>query len=583
MTRAAAVGLLLLLLATGCAEPEWVATAESDGAAVFVRSSRPLDKVQIDDGSTPVVVRRFPARPTEARIPAPLAGGRTYTVRLTSGREALSRAVVAPIAGPLSLGVEAPLGQDLRSVADGDVLEFGTVVGVPSRVALRLTSREPWSGEVSLCGQTEEVDLSVPGRQVDVVRQAPPSSDCPGEVGDARFVLRPIPVSVDAARESLQIERVVFPADWRGEPDPGRSPDRVTLPSPGWQRLLRSTPLGVRGRAAETPWANLSVVVTNRGDRPVNTVVRLRITDPDGRPARPFEPRLRLNEGETGQVTALLRVPPGATESARLPVFVDDALLPPGGSAWQRTVEVTPLGSDEALLTATAPLYVKRGSTARAAGFVGVLVSTFGGLLLLSLRLGPWLRRTGTADLVTIALFANLIFVFSAASHLLGLGLASVLGPFSALITGLLNDVFKYALLGTLVTLLPRPGVVALAVLVHYVMSGLALAGFHPTDPLMVGSSVLWLEGGLWLCGITRSGDWRDEGRVKRWLRLSAAFATASVAVGAIAIVAAAVLYRLYFAGWYVALMLAGPGFLYTTIACWLSTGFAESLRRVET
>ena len=111
---------------------------------------------------------------------------------------------------------------------------------------------------------------------------------------------------------------------------------------------------------------------------------------------------------------------------------------------------------------------------------------------------------------------------------------------------------------------------------------GLALGGFSPADPLLLGSAVLWLEGGLWLTGVTRSGAWRDEPPRRRWLRLTAAFGAAAVADGAGGLAAAAVLYRLYFADWYVVLILVVPGFLYTAAACWLATGFAGSLRRVE-
>jgi hypothetical protein len=44
----------------------------------------------------------------------------------------------------------------------------------------------------------------------------------------------------------------------------------------------------------------------------------------------------------------------------------------------------------------------------------------------------------------------------------------------------------------------------------------------------------------------------------------------------------AMVLYRLYYAPWYVAAVLIGPGFLYVWLACGLGTRFAHSLRAVE-
>ena len=63
---------------------------------------------------------------------------------------------------------------------------------------------------------------------------------------------------------------------------------------------------------------------------------------------------------------------------------------------------------------------------------------------------------------------------------------------------------------------------------------------------------------------------------------LSLGFGLASIASALPGLVTAAVLYRLYFAAWYVLLIALVPGFLYVVLACWMATGFASSLRKVE-
>jgi len=40
-------------------------------------------------------------------------------------------------------------------------------------------------------------------------------------------------------------------------------------------------------------------------------------------------------------------------------------------------------------------------------------------------------------------------------------------------------------------------------------------------------------------------------------------------------------LYRFYYATWYIAMVLAGPSFLYVLIGCGLALPFARSLREV--
>ena len=41
------------------------------------------------------------------------------------------------------------------------------------------------------------------------------------------------------------------------------------------------------------------------------------------------------------------------------------------------------------------------------------------------------------------------------------------------------------------------------------------------------------------------------------------------------------VFYRLFFAAWYVALVLALPGFVYVLAGAWIAVDFAAALRRV--
>lgn len=587
--RLLAVAQATLLLA-GCggpsAELDVIASIEGDEVRAWTTEDVLLHRIEVRDShGAPLIVRRY-SQPGIYLVTSPaLTAGATYTVVVQSvdGREGRSE-VTAPDVGPVRVLVEAPRGQEPIPLTPGATMSYGMVEGLDTHVAFRLEALRSGVVTVEVCGQVHRVQFQVPGEKRELAVHMPPGLSCTGRVADGpEFTLVPIVSTLAEARAAIRIERVVFPADTTGQPDPARPADRITLPSPGWASLLRNTPMGARGRAVEAPWSSTAVHVRNDSDRPLNAVVRLAIRAPDGGPAAPFRPRMRLFDGDTGQVTGLLRVPAGHTSVATLPVFVDDALLPPGSSTWLRRLEVTPLGSDVALVSDEAILVVSRGSSTRSFGFAGAMFTALLGLLLIATKLGGWLRSARTSDLVTIALFANLMFVFSAASHLLGLGAATVLGPFSSLVTGLVDDAFRYALLASLVTLLPRPGVVTLALLVHYLMRGLALGGFHPTDPLIVGNSVLWLEGGLYLFGITRGdGGWRDEGPIRRWLRLSGAFGAASVAMAAIALVSAAVLYRLYYADWYVWMMLGLPGLLYTVIACWVATGFAGSLREVE-
>jgi hypothetical protein len=183
---------------------------------------------------------------------------------------------------------------------------------------------------------------------------------------------------------------------------------------------------------------------------------------------------------------------------------------------------------------------------------------------------------------VTIAMFGTLSFVVGAASQLLGMGVSALLGPFAVLLTALVDGALRVTLLATLITLRPVVGTASLATLVGWLLQGLVFGDFSPTGMAFLLSRLAILETCLWVVGLSRGGAWRDQSRRLRWLRLALGMGLASVLSQAAGLVLQVVLYRLFLADWYVALVLALPGLLYPMLAAALAVPFAESLREVE-
>lgn len=265
---------------------------------------------------------------------------------------------------------------------------------------------------------------------------------------------------------------------------------------------------------------------------------------------------------------------------AALPIFVDPSQV--RGKVYTREVEVTPLGLDRPLARWEGSLHVDRGHSAALLGLGAALGAAVAGAGLLLGRGPRWLREASTSELMTLAMLGALLFFLGVAGRLLAMGVAAALGPFGVLLTALVDDAARTALLATLLTLRPRPGTAALAMGVAWGLGALALGGLTPTDALFFCAQVAWTEGALWLGGVTRRPGWRDQAAWARWLRLSAAFTLSNTLGLATGLALSAVLYRLYYAPWYVALLLAGPGSLYVLLACALAVPFAASLRRVQ-
>jgi hypothetical protein len=399
------------------------------------------------------------------------------------------------------------------------------------------------------------------------------------------FSLVPDPVSHEALEEDLSLVSTSFPAERTGEPDQARPAGRVTLPALWWQALTRQTRLGFRPQDLEVPWAWQALTLENHSDRDLNIAIQARVLNAEGEPDPAFRPRVRQGSDGTGSVNALLRIPAGSQATAALPLFVDQELLEHPSQVDQprsMSLSLTPIGSSEPILETEIPLSVSRGSTVASLGLVGVILTTLLGLVTLVLGVPRWIRDARTSDLVTIAMFGTLSFVVGAASQLLGMGVSALMGPFAVLLTALVDGALRVTLLATLITLRPQVGTASLATLVGWLLQGLVFGDFSPTGMAFLLSRLVILEGCLWLVGLTRSGSWRDQSRLHRWLRLAMGMGMASMISQAIGLVLQVVLFRLFLADWYVMLILALPGLLYPMLAAALAVPFAESLREVE-
>jgi hypothetical protein len=567
------VGLLLLWWALACAPPTQP-QVELTPTGLRVQGEA-IDKVEVlDPQGVPLLIQRAPAPVGELSMPVAWEQGGPHRVRVSEQDEVHELSLEVPAERPAFLvQLEAPVGQERVRVEDGDELALSVVEGGTARIAVVVTALSAGPARVQV-GQQAWTEELLAGQRLVALSEVSTATDVLAQ--GLRF--RVVPEALDP--DSLELVGRVLPAEAGGRPDPSRPRDRVTLPSRWWSSALKNLGLGYRRRDSWSAWAWQGVSLHNHGDQDLNVVVQTRILDEDG-VAEAFKPRVRDGDDGSGELRALLRVPAGQTATASIPVYADASQLR-GGEQVTAEVQVIPLGASSPLIVDRRPLYVSRGSTLASVGLIAALGAALLGSLLLAVRGRRWLSEARTSELMTIALFGALTFLVGAAGRLLTTGVAMLLGPFATFLTALVDDTLRYALLACLLTLLPRRGVASLAVLVGWLLSGLALGSFSPTDLLFVGGRVFWLELFLWLAGITRVSGWQEGGALSRWLRLSLGFGLASLLTSATGLVLHVTLYRLFLAPWYVAGVLIGPGFLYVVVACGFALPFADSLRRIQ-
>jgi hypothetical protein len=551
-----------LLAWLACATGPPVLRVQRVEGGIDVAADRGMRRIEVlaDDG-TPIAARDGGGRETLSVPLSPPSGAR-WRVRATFAGGLVVEETVAGPPLPVGVAVEAPAGQGRREVGDGDTVAVWVTEG--AKAAVVLTADVPGEVAVKWDQQDWAVPLSTRGEQVSV----PIPLDRPRTVAISaggstiHVALAPRVLDPDTARNALTLDAVRLPADPAGDADPTLPQDRIRL-DPAWVPSSRPPP--------EVPVTWQGVVLANHTAAPVDVVVRATVEDAQGRPIRAFRSRMRAQEDQPA-VSVVLRVPANAVAVGALPLYLDpDEVEAP--AMVERHLSVVPLGSTAAVADVRVPLAVDRGDRTAPVGFGVALAVSAAGWGAIALRGRRFLADTSTADLVTIGLFAGSTFVVGAAFQLVGLAVAALLGPFAPLLTGLLDDGFRAVLLATLLTLLPRPGVFAAATAVGFLLRAIALGGLHPTDLTYVGAAIGVHEVALWVAGVTRG----KEGAV----RLALGLGTANTVCVLLGLATSATLYRLYYAGWYVALLAAGPGFAYVALGCAVAAPIAASLRRI--
>ncbi|WP_188399889.1 hypothetical protein [Sporomusa sp. GT1] len=206
------------------------------------------------------------------------------------------------------------------------------------------------------------------------------------------------------------------------------------------------------------------------------------------------------------------------------------------------------------------------------------------GLLLSLKRLRQVLAVLKTRWLVTIALFGAAAFaVVNVPSTLLNDFFHILLGPFGFLITGLFSSIFLYMMVVALVILIPQPGVVALMTVVRMLLGMLAFGQISPIGLLSYGLHALLLELLIYGSGMYGWLQQREDNPIP-WDKialLAVSCAVADTIAAYVSLQAMAFLYRMYYAAWYIALVLLFNGFIYTIIGAVCGTALGKRLARV--
>ena len=383
--------------------------------------------------------------------------------------------------------------------------------------------------------------------------------------------------TVPEISEYLSIESVKMPTDAAGIADSRQREDSIYYPRPLFDWL--STPQTDK----YTPTTYQTVHIRNQSNETIHVVVTSINRDiTTGEPIPFLVPPDEINAG-TDRSISFASLPADELTPIPLPIYFHAHLARAG--EYEREIAVKIWGSDTTVLSDKKPLHIIVPN--RHALFVSglaILASSIGLVVLLRFH-RQFFTRFSTKQLIVIALFGTTIFVAVVVPSTLFLNLIRVLlGPFSVLLTGLINETLYYALLTALLIYIygsphdkseenlqvsNRGGVILLVSAVRLLLGGITFGLFTPMTIIHTGTSVILLEIGFFLV--------RRRGLLFWALVLGICDAVAVYVDFQLSIL----FYRLFFADWYIVLRIFIEGFAYTFIGVLLGAKLGKGLWKV--
>ncbi len=390
--------------------------------------------------------------------------------------------------------------------------------------------------------------------------------------------------SLDEIAAQLRIEDITMPTDLSGMSDPRQRPDTISYPRP----LLGGLGKWFGAKASPTdefePVAYQTVHIHNQGQETVHAIVASMNRDTqDGEPVPFLSPPDAVNAG-TNRSLAFVSLMGESTTLVPLPIYLNplsqqhqDSI---GEGQYERAIEVKVWGSDATVLRATRPLLIVTPNLHALLVTSLVTIVTGLGIGLLLCFNQQLFTRFSTKQLILISLFGTTIFIaVNVPSTLLTNLISALLGPISSLVTGLINEMLYYALLTSLLMLIPKFGVITLVTAVRLLLGGITLGLLTPTILLHAVTAVLLLEAGFQIARkITL-----DSGVIggANLLALALIFGLCDALTVYIDFQLSMTLYRLFYADWYILTRILVDGFTYTFIGVLLGKRLGSGLWRV--
>ena len=374
--------------------------------------------------------------------------------------------------------------------------------------------------------------------------------------------------TIDELQSSISIEEAHLPTSVSGELLTHLQPNTLTLP--GYLETL----LPQKHIDDSSPVTFQTIYIRNNLSATIPILVSAMVQDRNTKKPIIFLSPPSDVRSQKHQSFSVINLEPLTSNAVSLPLYVNPNLTPKPGN-YQRKVQVQLWGVETIVDQALFPLKIILPNRL---SFLVTVLATIWGILGLSYLIANWeqlIAKLSNKNLILISFFGAIIFGFVNLPSTFLISLSNfLLGPFSFLITAFFNEILYFTLLVALLTIVPQKGTIILVSSVRFLLNGILLGAMSPIILINLFVSVTGLEIGFWLAG-------KDLTSRLNCLILAILFGISDALSTWVDFQIGITFYRLFYADWYIWLMVGLGGFLYTFIGVLLGAQLGRHLQKV--
>ncbi len=374
-------------------------------------------------------------------------------------------------------------------------------------------------------------------------------------------------VSVEELSQIIKINRVIIPISEEGEETQYQENSFV---------LKEKSPILKKmsgGGDGFSPIAYVGIEVENTGEENAVLLVSFEILDSNKNFVPGFERPSMGGDQKLNFVPVNMKA--SSKEIITLPVYAGEDTVLGGTYILRSTVKV--FGSDFPASVKENPVKVIARNWTSIYITLFALIISISAFSLFMIKHRQIFENFKTKYLVMISLFGTVAFAtINVPMAFLWEISHAIFGPFSSLFTGIFYEIVFYAIIVSLLMLIPKIGVISILIIVRFILNGIVFGNFSPVFLISYGFQAVALEAALYLTGITHGIKIEDR-KISLGINLGVADALSSYVSFNLFIF----MYRLFYADWYIMMNLTINGFVYTFIGVLLGIVLGKKLKKV--